>query len=515
MSLLRKGVLLPAKGVNFAMPSNFVEDQQAFAENMRYDRALMRKRPGKTTVGLQTPNGDQVMGYGLLQLSSGAQHLLRASKRVIQRYKTTTGTWETISIIAGGFTSGDEDFMAFANVTEANLLISSNYKDVMYKWPGSGNQVLLGGTPPKAKFLAYVTPYLLAAHTDDGVSVEPWRVAWCDTDDPENWSTGNSGEALLTDEPSPIMNIAKLNEHVAVYKKDSLCIGIKVDPPDIFRFETIQTGVGLQASRAFAEAEGYHYFMGKNDFYRWNGIRVESVGAAVREYIFSRINTSKINRCFAIHVQEQTEIWFFILTSSDSWPTEVWKYNYRFGFWYFDQCTNITAGIKWENVSSPTWDELTGTWDQQQTTWDGLASGQGTEQIVFGTSAGLSAKLDYTVTDDQGTEVEARFISKDFSADGYELAARWLKLDVWAKGPGKLYADYSTDGGSTWTNIPWQSAQTYVDLDGTMQKYEWYFDVWAKNVRFRFRNAESNETFYLQQFYPYYVNREEAATYRV
>ena len=75
------------------MPATFIEDQQAFAENMRYDKGLMRKRPGKTTVGAQTPNSDQIMGYGLLQLSSGTKHLLRASKRVIQRFVAASSTW--------------------------------------------------------------------------------------------------------------------------------------------------------------------------------------------------------------------------------------------------------------------------------------------------------------------------------------------------------------------------------------------------------------------------------------
>jgi hypothetical protein len=512
MPLLRKGVLLPAKGVNLAIPSTFVEDQQAFAENMRYDKGLMRKRPGKTTVGLQIPTADQIMGYGLLQLSTGTKHLVRASKRAIQRLNTATDTWETISIIS--YASDDEDFFSYANVTESNLLISSNYKNAMYKWPGSGNQVLLGGSPPKAKYLAYVSPYLLAAYTDDGVSVEPWRIAWSGTDAPETWSGGNSGEYLATDEPSVIQNIAKLNEHVAVYKADSLVIGVKVDPPDIFRFGTIKTGIGLAAPRAFAEAEGQHFFMSKNDFVVWNGIRHESIGAAVREHVFARISVSRIARSFALHVQEQSEVWFFIPTASDSWPTEVWKYNYRFGFWYFDNCDGITHGIKWANVRSIAWNDLTGTWNQQQVPWDGYSTGLGNEEIMLGNSAGLSARLDYTVTDDQGAEVEARFISKDFIADSHEFGARWLKLDVWAKGPGKLYMDYSEDFGSNWINVPWQSSQDYVDLTGMMAKYEWYFDVWAKNIRFRFRNAESNETFYLQQFFPYYLNREESADFR-
>lgn len=513
MPLLRKGIPLPAKGVNFAIPSTFVENQQAFAENMRYDRGLMRARPGKTTLGLVTPDASQIMGYGLLQLSSGSKHLVRASRRHVQRYNTGSATWETISIV--NFSSADEDFFAFANVTESNIIVSTNFNEPMYKWPGSGNQALLGGSPPKAKYLAYVTPYLLAAYTNDGVSTEPWRIAWSDTSNPEVWSGGNSGEALITDEPSQIQNIAKLNDYVAVYKKDSLARGLKVDPPDVFRFETILTGVGLAAPRAWAEAEGQHYFMSSNDFLVWNGIgRPQSIGTAVREHIFGRLDKAKIGRCFALHVQEQAEIWFFLITAGNSWPTEVWKYNYRFGFWYFDTCLNATGAIRWPNITSLTWDELVGSWDQLQTNWDGFASGLGTEEIMLGHSSGLSSKVDYTVTDDQGVAVDKRFITKDFTADQFEFSARWLKLDLWAKGPGKLYVDYSDDFGSNWTNIPYTSSVAYADLTGEMQKLEWYFDLWAMNIRFRIRNSESNETFYLQQVTPYYLNREETVTFR-
>lgn len=511
MPLLKKGILLPVKGTDFSVPASFVDDRNGFAYNMRYDKGLLRKRPGKTQQGAQTPDSDQVTGYGVLETSDGSKYLLRSSKRKIQ-YLTGAGAWSTISIIS--YTGGDSDFFDFANVSESNLIISTNYVNAMYKWTGSGNQVLLGGSPPKAKYLTYLSPYVLAAYTDDGASVEPWRVAWSDTGNPEAWSGGNSGERLLSDEPSVIQNIKKLNEFAAVYKKDSLWLGRKVDPPDIFRFDNIMTGIGLAAPRCLADAEGRHYFMSANDFHVWNGLRHDSIGAPVREHIFSRINRSNLNRCFAIHVQTLYEIWFFIAVSGDSWPTEVWKYNYKLGFWYQDTCDGITAGARWENTSIITWDTAVGTWDEQQIAWDEASQGANAEQIMLGNSAGLSAYVDYTTTNDFGVAVSARFESKDFIADTMEVSERWLQLDVWAKGPGKLYVDYSSDFGDNWTNIPYTSSQAYVDLNSVITKYRFYFDLWAENIRFRFRNAETSETFYLQGFYPWYLTREETEPYR-
>ena len=133
---------------------------------------------------------------------------------------------------------------------------------------------------------------------------------------------------------------------------------------------------------------------------------------------------------------------------------------------------------------------------------------------MLGTSLGISGYVDYSTTNDFGVAVSGRFESKPFVGDTMERAERWLELHVWAKGPGKLHVDYSDDFGDNWTNIPYQAAQAYIDLDGTMRKYELYFDVWADHVNFRLRNAESSETFYLQGFYPWYLNREETRDYR-
>lgn len=512
MPLLKKGILLPVKGVDYSLPSVFVEDRVSFASNMRYQKGLLRKRPGKTVVGGQTPNQDQIMGYGVLETSSESKYLLRASKRVIQNLNTATNVWSTISIIT--FNSSDTNFMFFANVAESNIIISTNYIDAIYQWNGSGNQTILGGSPPKAKYCAYLSPYLLLGYTDDGSSVEPWRVAWSDTGDPETWSGGNSGEALITDEPSPIQNIAKLNEFVAVYKKNSLALGRKVDPPTVFSFETIKSGIGLAAPRAFADTGGEHFFMSANDFHMWNGIRIEDIGAPVREEVFSKISRANIDQCFAVHVQEQYEVWFFIVVSGGTYPTEVWRYNYKLGWWYQDTCSSLTSAVKWESVSVLDWNSASGTWNQQQIAWDDATISSSWEQIMLGTSTGYSQYVDYTTTDDNGTAVSSYVISKTFIADTLEERERWLQLDVWAKGPGDLYVDYSTDFGSTWTTIPYDSSTDYVTLDETMTLYNFFLDVWASQISFRFRNANSMETFYLQAFYPYYLARERDVAYR-
>lgn len=507
MPLLRKGSLLPVLGADFSKPATFLDDRNGFPTNMRYYRSELRKRPGKSVLYGIINDSTQIMGLGKLELSSGIKKLVRNSKAAMEVLNTTTQTWDPIAHAV--YTGGDDDFFSYANVTESGLLLATNGVDAIRKYSGSGADAVLGGNPPLAKYIAYCSPYVLVAYTDDGVNVKPWGISWCDTDSPEVWTGGNSGSALLSKEPSAIQNIIKLNEFVIGYKKESLYLGRPVDTSEIFSFDLIKTGLGLDAPRAVAEADGLHYFQAANDFYSFNGIREQSIGGPVRDEVFSRINREKIGRCHAVHIQELNEIWFFVVIAGYDWPTEVWKYNYRFGFWYMDTCDNVTAALKWQRTSGQSWDDDPGTWDSDQGPWDAGVAVQNWEDIVFGLSTGYVHTLDYTTTNDNGVAVSAFFIGKDFIGDALEFTKRWLKLDVWARGPGKLYVDYSIDEGSNWINIPYTSSTAYLQLDGTNRQYSFWFDVWGDKIRFRFRNAESGETFFLRNYYPYYLVREE------
>jgi hypothetical protein len=253
--------------------------------------------------------------------------------------------------------------------------------------------------------------------------------------------------------------------------------------------------------------------MALNDFYVWNGMQPNSIGASVRDEVFDKVDRNKMNRCFAIHVQELTEIWFFIIISGDTWPKEVWKYNYRNGFWYVDTCSELTAAIKWEKILSESWDDDNGTkiWDEALDLWDAGDSIADWEEVVFGNKDGNTMKLDYTKADDLGVAVDGVFETKDFIGNSLELKSRWLQIDFWARGSSgaKLYIDYSIDGGSTWINVPYSSSKTYIELTEKPVQYNVYFDVYASEIRFRARNSESGQIFYIKAFFPYYLSKEQ------
>jgi hypothetical protein len=505
MPLLRKPVLMPIVGVNYMDPSTMISDRGGFPQNMRLYRNDLRKREGISLFQTAAMVGANAVLYLTeYNLVSQATRLVRFSKIGVEKYNTATGAWDVIT--GSAFTGTVDDF--FSSCVAEDKLIMTNYIDAIRTYNDAGNTadlVASSGSVPKAKFLEYNGGYLLAAYLNTGTAF-PTKVGWTDTGDITDWGSGNYGSALLYHDPLPIRGMKNLNEFTIVYKKNSIYNGRKVDTSDVFTFDLTHTGVGLISNRCLVDYRGAHYFMGTDDFYSYKGVRPESIGeATVKRQVFSRLSPANSKRSFAVLATDYDEIWFYVAISGNDWPTEVWKYNYRTGYWYYDTCSGITAAGTYVEGATFAWNDLVGTWNAQNYRWDDKLSSADAPIIILGDSAGKTLKYDSLVNNDNGVAIDGQWQSMDFAADSFETYKRWLQLDFEAKGYS-IEISYSTDYGSTWKTI--KASYTLSD-DWPTIPYRVYFDVVARNIRFRFRNNTSGETFFLRQFYPYYLSREE------
>lgn len=495
---------MPVKGINLAVPATYLPEEHAFPENMRYWRGQMEKRFGMSKFGDVSIGAQKILHLATFETSTNVINLLRHTRYNIEKYNTSTSVYNDIT---GTDMSGDEtDFFSSTTITEDDIYIFTNYIDNIRKWTTTGNTQDLGGDPPKAKFVEYVTPYLLIANLEESGTAIPTKLRWSGTSDPEQWTGGNSGSQLLTHESSPIRGMKKMGDFVFIYKEKSIYRGRKVSTTAIFDVPPYDFGKGLLAPRALAEANGVHYYMGLNDFYVNDGIRTTSIGSSIREFLFNRINRELAETFFAIHASQQKEIWFFITTSGNSWPNEIWKYKYDLGFWYSDTVSNILTGTEYKVVSSLTWDDSVGTWDSQVVAWDDVSGQADAPQIIMGDTNGLTYNQDPRNYNDNVTPFTGKLESKDYTGlppqgsgkIGIEEDQRWMQLDLWASGSAvKVY--YSKDGGDNWTYIK------AVTLTSSVKKYTCYFDIVSDKIRFKFENGENQGNFILRSFIPYYL----------
>lgn len=507
MPFLRKPDFLPVKGINLAVPRTYLPEGFAFPQNLQYFRGELRKREGKTVLGTVTLGGQKVIHLDTFILSTGNIRLLRFTKKNIQQYNNTTFIWEDITGL-NDMTGLDTDFISSCVVPESDLFLFTNNRiDNIRKIVDGSNTANLGGSPPKCSFLEYLSPYVLAAFTQTGGNDFPTKVQWSGTGTPEVWSGGNSGSQVLADDPSFIRGLKKLREYVMVYKELSIYRGRKVSTSAIFDFGNgpFSSGKGIYSPRALATDGENHYYMGLNDFHLNNGIRILDIGGPIREYIFNRLNRSQSSTCHALHVEKYKEVWFYITVGAESWPTEVWKYNYEKDFWYFDTCANIICASSWKQVTSLTWADTVGTWDQQATFWDDQQGAFGGPRLVYGHDTGFVSQSDVNVLNDLGAAVDARLETKDFTGlehRGIEYDTRWLQFDLWASGDSaKLY--YSIDHGSTWVYVGENQ------LSAEVEKSTFWLDVIAKHIRFRVQQDGVSKNLLIRSFTPYFLDAGE------
>lgn len=512
MPLLRKGEFLPSKGISRAIPAQYLADGYHFPQNMRYEAGELMKVDGKKKLGGLSLGGQKILHHGVLETSDLIQYLFRHTKQNVQYYNSASGQWVDITGI--DLTGSESNFFSSCVLTESNLYLFTNFHNnirLIRATLGASDDLSGAAGLFKAKFLEYLTPYVLAAYTEESGTAIPTKVRWCDTNAPTVWNSGNAGSKLLTHEPSAIRGMKKLGNKVFVYKEKSSYSGRPVSTSDTFLFDPFEFGRGLYAPRGLVDRGDAHLYMGLDDFHINTGVRIQDIGAPVREYLFPRLNRDKSETCFALNVPKYKEVWFFVTVSGNDWPTEIWKYKWDLDFWYFDTCRSLTTAELFKNVAVIAWDDAVGTWDEQIATWDQIGGQSSSPLITYGRNDGYSLIQDLTGVDDDGVAVTAQVETRDYVAAALESKlytgqqqllqeVRWLQADFEGSGNQvKFY--YSLDEGLNWTFVG-----TIENLSINQVNTFW-FDVVAPKIRFKFVADGAMKFFRVRAFQPFYLDQ--------
>jgi len=507
MPYLRKGELLPVKGYDLSVPSLFTKDGYGAPSDMQYDRGQMRKRDGKSQFGDPSIGNLNFIHLDVFSMSNKIQRLMAHTRRQVYNYNTSTKKFDDLTGW-NDLTGGDTDYFDSCTIPELDWYLFTNYVDNIRKIANVGNSSDLGGSPPKAKCIEYMTPYVFIANLNQGGLASPTKGAWCDTGNPENWAAGgnsNAGSHLFTNDPSEIMRVKKMGEYLFVYKAGMSYRGWLVSTADIFDFITHSLDRGLYAPRSLVDADSKHFYMGANNFHVNNGVRIDDIGESVREYVFGRLNRSVNNSCFAMPVLEFKEIWFFITVTGHDVPTEVWKYKYDLGFWYKDTVFNVLCGTNYKRTSGVRWIDLIGTWLDQTWRWSDQTGQADSPLQVFGNDKGICVVRDPLKHNDNGDIYIGRMETRDYCGIGdsgqigIEDDQEWYQLDFFASGSSvDIY--YSTDEGNNWKFLKTK------ELTQEIKKNSVFFDVVAPTIRFRIENRDPIGFFTLRSLIPYYLD---------
>ena len=500
---LKLNIPLPSKGLMVDRPGEYTDSRSMTnGRNMEVNRSIIRKRCGSSAVGSSL--GERIMRYFELQVGS-ATRLFRVGISKVQVLNKATGVWSNVhnTLLTGG--SGDCISYAFPLLSGEKIVVFTNGIDAIRKCSITGSDANLGGTPPKAKFVINLGSYLLLANiTDDGAGNEySARVQWCDTGDPENWTTGNAGSIDLVEDAGDITGTGNVKGFGTIHKPDAIYLAQIVTTSDVIRFDRVSTGLGTIAGATIWNIpSGEEVFLASDGIRIFNGAESRLVPSPVQDELRESINPGEAYKSQAVIVKELNEYWVCVPTGSSTEPDTIYKYNYVTQEVYKDEHEDMSAIGIYQNISALTWADMTVPWSSITTRWNSVTLGSLNPVVIYGDSSGVSTKRVTTVYNDNGTAIEGSFETKDFTAKDFGIDAidsimRWTGMELWAIGDSvKVY--YSTDSGGTWTLADTlELSAEYPDDDAPLNVW---FDVVKSKIRFKFYNAVAGETFTLKKY---------------
>ena len=165
-----------------------------------------------------------------------------------------------------------------------------------------------------------------AASTPVSGTFDPMLVRWSDQDDRTNWVpslTTTSGEVVLTD-GTKIIGGLRSRSAIHIWTDNAMWTMQFVGPPFTFRFTPAGTNCGMIAPHAAVDYNGISYWMGYDNFYKYDG-QVRVLDCTVRRFIFDRLNTKYKAKVYTgVNSEFKEIIWLY--ASDESGVTECDSY---------------------------------------------------------------------------------------------------------------------------------------------------------------------------------------------
>ena len=189
--------------------------------------------------------------------------------------------------------------------------------------PISVNSIIV--SPNDRHLIALGANEFAAAATVSG-TFNPMLVRWSDQDNRSNWVpsvSSTSGEVVLTD-GTKIIGATRSRSSIHIWTDNSMWLMSFAGPPFTFKFTPAGTNCGLIAPHAAVDYNGISYWMGYDNFYRYDG-QVRTLDCTVRKFIFDRLGVKFKDKIYAgVNSEFKEIVWLY--ASDESGVTECDSY---------------------------------------------------------------------------------------------------------------------------------------------------------------------------------------------
>lgn len=280
-------------------------------------------------LGADSPYSDALpaapLGLFLARKENGTFVDLACTQTAIYRLDGTSWTE-----IGSGFTGPSTDEL-WSGAQFGNYFIFTNINDGPQKYDleAGGTTAALGGTPPDARYVDVIEDYVVLA----SLSTDAFAIAWSDTNNPENWTTGNSGSQSFPDggRVQNFAGAAKLVIQETVKRQMIHAPG----SAEVFQFAKVEEAKGTIAPYSVIKFGPWLAYLAEDGF--WFNDKNISAGRTT-EYFFDNIDRTRIFSVIgSFHPSLPIFFWLGRTTGNDTYDFGL-MYN-----WQADRWAQLTA----------------------------------------------------------------------------------------------------------------------------------------------------------------------------
>ena len=184
---------------------------------------------------------------------------------------------------------------------------------------------------------------------------------WCSgIGNPLTWNPDLATQATtnrLTDVPGKLTAGRALGDRFVFYKQRGIYLGTNTSVPFVWEWSLISAAIGTFGQQCVVPVGNYHYFVGNDDFYIFDGQQAQSIGEGVREWFFNRMNKKFADLIWGEHDQYNKLIyWWYPGVGSTGSLNEFIVYHYGSNKW--GRGESVMRAASSFLVDALTWDQL-------------------------------------------------------------------------------------------------------------------------------------------------------------
>ena len=219
----------------------------------------------------------------------------------------------------------------------------------------------LGGTPPKADFIATVRDFVWVANLDSGSGRQPFRCQWSAFNDADSWTSGTNQSDFQDLPDSGAITGLVGGEYCTILTERAIYRATYAGLPLVWQFDKIDSQRGCAFSGSVCNIGSMVFYLADDGFYSFNGQQSQPIGSEkVNDFFINDFDSNYEERMTAaVDPINEVAMWSYTSTQSPTGqPDKILIYNYVLNKWALAEieadllAPMFTAGYTTESLAN-------------------------------------------------------------------------------------------------------------------------------------------------------------------